>query len=36
MTRKTKMELALFTLSTLVALPVLGGVGLALLGVVAW
>jgi hypothetical protein len=36
MTRKTKMELALFTLSALVALPVLGGVGLTLLGVVAW
>lgn len=36
MTTKTKTELALFTPSTLVALPVFGGLGLMVLGVIAW
>ena len=36
MTDKTKKELAIFTLSTLAALPLLGGFGLAALGVVSW
>lgn len=36
MTAKTKKELVVFTLGTLAALPVFGGLGLAALGVVAW
>jgi len=36
MAEKTKKELAIVTVSTLAALPVLGGLGLAVLGIVAW
>lgn len=36
MTENTKKELAIFSVGTLVALPVLGGVGLTLLGIVGW
>lgn len=36
MDEKTTKELAIITLGTLAALPVIGGVGLTLLGVLAW
>ncbi|TWB60420.1 hypothetical protein FBZ94_104645 [Bradyrhizobium sacchari] len=36
MTTRTKKELALLTLSTLAALPIFGGLGLTMLGVIAW
>ena len=36
MTVNAKKELAILTVSALVAIPILGGVGLAVLGVVAW
>jgi hypothetical protein len=36
MTRKTKLELTLFAVSTVVALPVFGGLGLTVLGLIDW
>ena len=36
MTNNAKKELAIFSVGTLVALPMLGGVGLTLLGIVGW